>query len=205
MLRELKSLFETAYLKHDKLSDATRYLVHQLFEKYGLIIIDGDDINLKKQFQPIVKEELLNNASFKLVEEQTEKLARHYKVQVNPREINLFYLKENSRKRILKKDDKYFIHESSASFTKKELLDELDNHPERFSPNVILRPLYQEVILPDLAYIGGGGELAYWFQLRTLFQHFDTPFPVLLLRNSLMWMDEKQSKYYKSFGYIHQT
>lgn len=197
---ELKDLFEAAYIKHKNLADATRYLVHQLFGKYGLIILDGDDASLKAQFKPILKEELLKETSSELVEKQNKKLAEHYKIQVNPRSINLFYLKEDSRKRILKENDSYFVHETSLSFSEEELLKELDTYPERFSPNVILRPLYQERTLPNLAYIGGGGELAYWFQLKTLFEHFNIPMPVLILRNSVMWMNEKQSKYYKSLN-----
>jgi bacillithiol synthase len=71
-------------------------------------------------------------------------------------------------------------------FSEKEMLEELNNHPERFSPNVILRGIYQETILPNIAFIGGGGELAYWLQLKDLFDHFKTSFPVLVLRNSFL-------------------
>ena len=95
-----------------------------------------------------------------------------------------------------KQKDKYFIHDTELQFSEEELMDELHQHPERFSPNVLLRPVYQEVILPNLAYIGGGGELAYWFQLKTTFEHFRVPMPTLFLRNSILWMDEKESKYF---------
>src|SRR5690554_4318488 len=194
----LKDLFESAYLKHENLSDATRYLVHELFQDHGLLILDGDDVQLKQLFIPQLKAELKEEISSKLVAEQNEQLGKHYKIQVNPRSINLFYLEEGSRKRIVKEGDTFFIHETELKFSEREFLDILENHPERFSPNVLLRPLYQEVILPNLAYIGGGGELAYWFQLKSTFEYFKTPLPVLFLRNSALWMDGKTKKYFNA-------
>jgi len=119
---------------------------------------------------------------------------------VNPREINLFYLKEDLRERIVEQNGTYFVNDTDISFTKSELLIELEKHPERFSPNVIMRPLYQEVILPNLCYIGGGGELAYWFQLKSYFKAVNVPFPMLLLRNSVLVKTAKQSEKLKKLG-----
>ena len=76
----------------------------------------------------------------------------------------------------------------------------METNPERFSPNVVLRPLYQETILPNLAYIGGGGELAYWFQLKSVFENFKVQFPALILRNSAAFLDNKQSKLYQELS-----
>ena len=188
----IKQLFENAYLKHTNLTDATRYLVNILFGEYGLVIIDGDDSLLKQEFSPIVKDELLNNTSFNEVSRTSEKLAKDYNIQVNPREINLFYLKDNLRERIVFENNKYKINNTTIVFSEEELLKEVTDFPERFSPNVIMRPLYQETILPNLCYIGGGGELAYWFQLKGYFSKVTTPFPILLLRNSVLLISEKK-------------
>ena len=188
----LQELFEKAYLKHSNLTQATRYLVNELFAEYGLVIIDGDDKKLKGLFTPAVKEELMNQTSFKKVSKTNEDLEKTYKIQVNPREINLFYLKDDIRERIIEENGRFKINNTEIEFSEAEILDELENHPDRFSPNVILRPLYQEIILPNLAYIGGGGELAYWMQLKDMFKSFDVPFPVLMLRNSLLFASEKQ-------------
>ncbi|MBL4939635.1 MAG: bacillithiol biosynthesis cysteine-adding enzyme BshC, partial [Lutibacter sp.] len=157
----LKELFKKAYLEHANLADATRYLVNKLFEKYGLVIVDGDNKQFKKQFTPFIKDELLNNTSFNEVSKTSEKLKENYAVQVNPRKINLFYLKDDLRERIIFDNDQYLINNTNLIFSKGELLDELSEHPELFSPNVIMRPLFQETVLPNLCYIGGGGELAY--------------------------------------------
>lgn len=189
----LKDLFETAYIKHDNLADATRYLANELFKEQGLIIVDGDSAQLKKLFAPYIKEELLSQTSHQKVAETAE-LLKNYNIQVNPREINLFYIEDNLRERIILQDTTYYINNTELSFTESELLAGLENHPEKFSPNVIMRPLYQEVILPNLCYIGGGGELAYWLELKSFFEASNVTFPVLLLRNSVVLATQKQSE-----------
>ena len=197
----IKELFNTTYLEHDNLAQATRFLANELFGTYGLVIIDADDHNLKSQFTPYVKRELLEQVSFDKVSVTSQKMNDlGFNVQVNPREINLFYLKEDLRERIIFENDVYKVIDTNISWSKSELLKHLDEMPERFSPNVIMRPLYQEVILPNLCYIGGGGELAYWFQLKSYFNSVDVPFPMLLLRNSVLIKTAKQSEKLNNLG-----
>ena len=187
----LKDLFEKGYLEHNNLADATRYIANEIFKEKGLVILDGDDKNLKQLFIPFAKEELINQTSSEQVL-KTNELLSEYKIQVNPREINLFYIEDNLRERIVFEDNKYTVLNTNYSFSESEILVELENHPEKFSPNVILRPLYQEVILPNLCYIGGGGELAYWLELKSNFEANKVTFPMLLLRNSVLLATEKQ-------------
>ncbi|RMB63950.1 bacillithiol biosynthesis cysteine-adding enzyme BshC [Dokdonia sinensis] len=197
----LSDLFENTYLNHNNLADATRYLANELFKDYGLIIVDGNDAGLKSLFTPYVKRELLEEISHKKVTEQTAQLTElGYPEQVHPREINLFYIKDGIRERIIKMDDVYVVNDMDVRLSESEILSELENHPERFSPNALLRPLFQEVILPNLCYIGGGGELAYWFQLKTYFEEVGVPFPTLLLRNSVLIRTEKHRKKAESLG-----
>jgi bacillithiol biosynthesis cysteine-adding enzyme BshC len=118
-------------------------------------------------------------------------LSAHYKVQANPRPINLFYLKDDLRNRIERSGDDFVVLESTLRFTEAEIRSELQDHPERFSPNVILRGLFQETILPNIAFIGGGGETAYWLELKGLFDHYSTPFPLLVLRNSFLLVERQ--------------
>ena len=80
------------------------------------------------------------------------------------------------------------------SFSEEEMLAELDKNPERFSPNVILRPLYQEMILPNLAYVGGAGELSYWLQLKGGFDAVKCTYPMIGIRNSVLWIDGATSQ-----------
>ncbi|WP_442265961.1 bacillithiol biosynthesis cysteine-adding enzyme BshC [Tenacibaculum sp. ZS6-P6] len=188
----LKELFFEAYIKHDNLANATRFIANSLFAEFGLVIIDADDSKLKSLFKSYVVKDLLNSVSYKHVSETNTSLEENYKIQVNPREINLFYLTDNLRERIILEDGVYKVNNTDLSFSEEEILNEVENYPERFSPNVIMRPLYQEVILPNLCYIGGGGELAYWMQLKTYFEAVEVPFPILLLRNSVQVISKKQ-------------
>jgi len=178
----------------DNLAEATRNLVHKLFEKYGLIILDADNAKLKKMFAPIIKKELLESFSFNAVQKMNGLLlSEGAKIQVNPREINLFYILDGFRKRIIKESGVYTI-EGMKPFSEEEILEELNQHPERFSPNVILRPLYQETILPNLAYVGGAGELSYWLQLKGVFDAVSCTYPMIGIRNSVLWIDSATSK-----------
>lgn len=193
LAQQLCKLFEDAYVSHKTLTEATRYLTHTLFGTYGLVIIDADCSNLKRLFANYMQDELLNNTAFETVSKQAASLAQKgYTTQVNAREINLFYLTDGLRERIIYKEGLYYINNTEIQFSKEELIEELNIHPECFSPNVIMRPLYQEVILPNLCYIGGGGELAYWLELKTYFDQVGVVFPMLMLRNSVMLMTQKE-------------
>lgn len=187
LLEELPAkvdIFERAYTKYEHLADAVRCYVNELFGKEGLVVLDADHSDLKADFRPIMQDDLLKHSAKQYVEACSGELEdMGYKTQVFPREINLFYLDDQMRERIEKTGDKYVVVNSSLEFTEASLIHELEAHPEKFSPNVILRPLYQECILPNLAYIGGPSELAYWLQLKPAFDHYQLPFPILLPRN----------------------
>ncbi|MGV3509555.1 MAG: bacillithiol biosynthesis cysteine-adding enzyme BshC [Sphingobacteriaceae bacterium] len=183
----LGKILEEAYLKHDNLAAATRFLVHNLFASYGLIVLDADDADLKKLFAPVIKQDILEQKSFRTINETSSSLkAAGFDTQVHSREINFFYLKDNLRERIVFENDRWEVLNSQISFSRDELIAEIDQHPERFSPNVVMRPLYQEIILPNLAYVGGGAEIVYWLQLKQNFDQYDVRFPILIPRNSAL-------------------
>lgn len=191
---EVAEIVETAYTRFDKLADATRYLVNALFGQYGLVIIDADDHEFKRQFAPIMEQDIINQNSFKNISatnEQLQKLGVH--IQVNPREINFFYLKDSLRERVIFEQESYKVMNTEISFTDAELKEEIANYPERFSPNVVMRPLYQECILPNIAYIGGGAEVVYWLELKSNFDYYKVDFPILILRNSALVIRKEQA------------
>jgi uncharacterized protein YllA (UPF0747 family) len=97
-------------------------------------------------------------------------------------------------------DGIYHVLETDITFTEAALLNEIDSFPERFSPNVIMRPVYQECILPNIVYIGGAGELSYWFELKATFDNHGIFFPMLALRNSFLWLDQKQGEKLHQLG-----
>ena len=118
--------------------------------------------------------------------------------------MNLFYLGDHFRERILLENGIYKVNNSEITFSKSEILKAVDENPKAFSPNVIMRPLYQEVVLPNICYLGGGGEIAYWLELKDYFKKVAVPFPVLLLRNSVQVLSEKQQKKLDNLTISHQ-
>lgn len=200
--KELMQLFSDAYLRHNTLAEATRYLVHYLFGKYGLVVVDGNDARLKREFVSILEDDIFNNSNYKLVNQTIAEIEQTGgKAQVNPRLINCFYIQPNMRERIEFANGRYNVLNSDISFTADELRKELQQHPERFSPNVVLRPLYQQKILPNLAYIGGPGELAYWLEYKRMFDFHKINFPVLIPRNFAMLIDPKSLQQVQKLGF----
>ncbi|HZW64257.1 MAG TPA: bacillithiol biosynthesis cysteine-adding enzyme BshC [Hanamia sp.] len=192
--KELVSLLKQCYSKNSTIEYATFLFVHHLFKQFGLLILLPDNVAYKKEMISVFEDDIFHHTSSDIVNRASERLSRNYKAQAYPREINLFYLKDNLRNRIVQVKDQFIVHDTNMVFTEEEIKKELREHPERFSPNVILRGLFQEIILPDVAWIGGGGELAYWLQLKNVFIHYNVPFPVLILRNSFLMVDQKASK-----------
>ena len=189
--KEVIGIVQECYTKGRTIQDACFCLVNKLFGDHGLIVLLPDNAELKKQMITVFEDDIFQNTPSEIVNKTTAHLGEFYKVQAHPREINLFYLKDNIRNRIVEHKSIYKIHDTAIQFTKEELKNELENHPERFSPNVILRALYQETILPNLVFVGGGGELAYWLELKDMFAHYNIPYPVLILRNSFSLINEK--------------
>ena len=193
--------FMEAYQSSGKLSEAVRKYAHHLFGEKGLLIVDGNEAAFKKIFIPVIQEDLFQHTPQVLADSQTKKLEDlGYKSQIFPREINLFYMEKGIRERIEKSGDIYKVLNSGISFTEKELMDHIEAHPERFSPNVVLRPLYQEMILPNLAYLGGPAEVVYWLQLKGIFDHFEVPFPTLMPRNFAVVLDKAIDKKIQKLG-----
>lgn len=199
--QEAFALIEKAYTSHETYGAATIHLLHALLGRYGLVVVDSHVADLKKLFIPIMEKELLEQPSQALVQAAHDRLeAAGFSGQAFPREINLFYLRPGLRERIVLEDGLYKVLNTSFVFTRDEILAELHAHPEHFSPNVVMRPLYQETVLPNLAYIGGGGEIAYWLERMDQFRHFGVNFPMLIRRNSLWWIDEAGAKRMQKLG-----
>lgn len=197
---EVIDLLRKCYAVGKDIQTATFELVNELYGSYGLIVLIPDSAALKKEMKQIFEDDLFRNIPSEIAQKTSERLAEHYNAQAYPREINLFYLKEDIRERIVFEGSRFSVLNTDINFSEQELKDELQNHPERFSPNVILRGLFQEMILPNLVFIGGGGEMAYWLQLRNLFNHYNIVYPVLVLRNSFIIVDEKQEELIKKLG-----
>ncbi len=194
-LPEKIELFEKAYTEQDSLANAVRYYMNELFGKDGLVVIDADEKRLKELFKEIMKDDLTDHHANDLVEETSSELGKAgFNAQVYPRAINLFYMKDHLRGRIVREKETYQVLDTDLSFTYKEIIKLIDESPELFSPNVILRPLYQETILPNIAYVGGPAEVAYWLQLKAVFEFYKIDFPVVLPRNFAMIVGKSLNK-----------
>lgn len=197
--KNLESIFSAA-LSQQNWANATRYWISKVFEKENLIVIDADDVKLKKLFLPIFKNELEDQFIYNSVENTNSKLrSLGYEPKINPRVLNLFFLEDEKRHRIIFEDNVFKIGDINLNL--KEILNLLNNSPEKFSPNVLMRPLYQELLLPNLVYVGGPSELVYWSQLKKSFDQVDINFPILILRDHFNWMSEKSYKQWKNLGF----
>ena len=199
---EIIDLFTRAY-SSDSLSIATSKWVNELFKNFGLVILDGDDIEFKRSFIPVLRDELVNRNSIDAILKTSGQLNElGYNSQVSPREINLFYIENNIRERIVFQKDKYLVLNTELSFSEEEILDLLESNPDRFSPNVVLRPVYQEYILPNLAYVGGPGEIAYWLQLKLNFDRLRIEYPLLIIRDTFLLLNAKQVSNFQNLGFV---
>ncbi|MCR6718821.1 MAG: bacillithiol biosynthesis cysteine-adding enzyme BshC [Chitinophagaceae bacterium] len=198
---ELMDRLKRIFQKGKRIQQAMLELVNDLFSSFGLVVMIADSALMKSQVIPVFEKELFEDGASPLVVQTTTALdAAGYKVQAHPREINLFYLADGIRNRIEKQGGEYQVVNTALKFSADEIRTELHQHPERFSPNVILRGIYQESILPNVAFVGGGGETAYWLQLKSLFKAYNVFFPVLLVRNSFLLLSKKQDAALKNMN-----
>lgn len=193
---EIITLLEDGLKKYESFGHFTQYFVNEIFKEYGLVVLDGDDVRLKQKLSAVIKDEVLNSRAVLILKPTIDFLETNYKAQAKPRDINFFYLGENYRERIVlnPSTEKFEVNNTAISFSLNEMELEIESHPERFSPNVIYRPLYQETVLPNLAFIGGAGELSYWLELKSLFEYHNINYPVLALRNSAFVLTEGVQK-----------
>ena len=185
---ELLNILQEVYAQNN-LADATMHLCNALFGHMGLLVINPDDATLKKSFAPIMLRDIGEQNSFRESRIAISQLEQRYKIQLNGRPINFFYQSNSSRERIEASANGFATESGSQRWTPEELENEVQTNPDAFSPNAMMRPLYQEFILPNLAYFGGAAELAYWLELKPIFDYYNIPYPALLLRNSAFALD----------------
>lgn len=178
-----------------------RLLVASLFAEFDLIVLNLDDLKLKEAFIPLMEREIREHFSHQYVTDTQAKLThKGFKIQAFCREVNLFYMTDETRERLDPVEGGVIRIGSGIKYNQEEILHELYSHPDRFSPNVIMRPLYQEFILPNIAYVGGGGEIAYWLERKTQFNAAGVHYPMLIRRNSLLIIDKSTSNQLKKLG-----
>ena len=194
-------MFEEAYTRFNHLSDSVRYYVNELFGKYGLVVIEPDNKTFKSFFRDVMADDLDKFTASRLVESASAELSEiGFKSQVSPRPINLFYMDEQGRNRIIRESEWYEVADTPRKFNRGEIQAELMKNPEKFSPNVVLRPVYQEMILPNIGYVGGPAEIAYWLQLKKVFNYYKIQFPILIPRNSALYINNQTAVKLEKFA-----
>lgn len=164
------NLLKNTFTIGKTIADATFEIVNHLFGEYGLVVILPDSDKLKSLFTGVIEKELTTGFSNKAVQQTIKNLSADYKVQAAGREINLFYLQGNKRERIVQTSNGFEVAALGLHFTTEQILEDVKNNPSCYSPNVILRGVFQETILPNIAFIGGGESLPIGLNLNKFLQ-----------------------------------
>jgi bacillithiol biosynthesis cysteine-adding enzyme BshC len=201
LLKDFPEWMSAVYSSEKTLTESTREWIQKVFGNLGLLTLDADDADLKATFQKSLLQELMEPWVEKEVIYKSNALETlAYKPQIHARAINLFYLNGDERLRLESENNTIRTVDGKYTWTKIEALDFFTKNPEKLSPNVALRPLYSQVLLPDLAFVGGPAELAYWMQLGSVFEKGKTPFPLLIPRFSALYISASQSKKAEKLG-----
>ncbi len=192
---EIFKIIEESYQPSQNLSNGFACMMSKLFGKYGLIILDPSDRQIKGLMAEIFRNEIENPLrSTKSVNEMGEKLkAQGYDSQIEKKEDSTcLFIEENGiRRKLLYRDGHFEIDGNRSILTKEQVLETLQVTPWKFSPNVALRPVAQDYILPTIAYIAGPGEISYFAQLNEVYQYNDVDMPIIYPRSSLIIIESK--------------
>ena len=192
---ELMARVRDAYAPDVRLEDAFVHLLRDFFPEAGLVFLNPDDVHLKRLTAPLFRREIEDGETAAArIEEASEKLRGPFHAQVQPRPLNLFLLDESGRHPIDLEGDRFRLRGRERSFTKAELLSRLDEAPEEFSPNVVLRPLMQDLLVPTAAYVAGPSEVSYFAQYKGVYEWAGLPMPIIYPRASATLVESKVQK-----------
>ena len=194
MIPDSLSVFEDAYSSSKSLSEAVRKYMNTLFESYGLVVFDPSSRRLKRISSDLMRSDILENTTSHVEKSSSEKSG------VYVRQINFFYMDKGLRSRIELVGNNFIVNGTDIKFSREEMGKEIEKYPERFSPNVIMRCLYQQTIMPNVAYVGGPAEVIYWLGFRKFFNEYGKLYPVIVPRDSVLIISGKSSKTMARYG-----
>ncbi len=199
--QKLMEKINTFYCEGNDFKTSFAQFLNWIFKDYGLVFIDCSDTEVKKLLTPVFEKEL--NTSPKMCEaiiNTSAELEKNYDLQVKPKVINLFFIHNGNRLLIEPRDNNRFaLKNSKRRFEHDELLNILFENPELFSPNVVMRPICQDYLLPTVAYVGGPAEISYFAQLKPAYEHYDLTMPVIYPRVSASILEGKINKFLKNY------
>lgn len=190
------------YVVGESWGNAFRRLLHKLLGRYGLVVLEPDTAALKAAFADVIRRELAETGTEAAVRHTTAELeALGYRGQIHPRSVNLFFLQEGRRLRLDRNHRQELLVVEGTEGDQAALQSAIaERRWEDFSPNVVLRPVYQETIVPSVAYIGGWAEVSYWLQLKGVFQRYDRFLPVVLPRAGALILREEEANALNDLG-----
>ena len=158
--------------------------------------MSADDARLKRLAAPVIEQEIRRwPETLRALERRSGELERAgFHVQVAPTPVNLFRMGEGHRTPLDPTADGLALRGSDQSLATADALHQLAEAPETWSPNVVLRPLVQDTLLPTAAYVAGPGEAAYFAQLGPVYDLFGVPMPVIEPRLSLTVVEPSVAK-----------
>jgi bacillithiol biosynthesis cysteine-adding enzyme BshC len=191
---DLLSNLKNFYKPGKSFKQSFKELLFWLFDEYGLVIFDPQDPEVKKLLKPIFNKEINDFVihTQKLIQTSAE-LEELYHAQVKVKPVNLFYHTDDGRYSIEPVDDIFKLRRKRKQFTKEEILAEIENAPHRFSPNVLLRPICQDFLLPTGIYIGGPSEISYFAQVTPLYDFYNIVTPIVYPRSSVTLLEKNVS------------
>ncbi|MFB5266200.1 bacillithiol biosynthesis cysteine-adding enzyme BshC [Paenibacillus enshidis] len=206
---EILQQLRTAFMDTEHLSDAFAKMLGHFFGRYGLVLLDSADPALRELELPVFRRIIESNdeleAAYQAAAQRIEAAGYQLQAEVAEGGANLFYINKGERLLLYKQNGIYGDRRGQVRFTKQELLEELERHPERFSNNVLTRPLMQDSLLPVLATVLGNGEISYWAITRQAFEVLELEMPVLLPRMSFTLVEPNVRKYMEAFGLTFQN
>lgn len=193
---------DSFYKEGNDFKTAFAQFMNWLFSDYGVVFVDPSDTEIKKLLTPVFEKELTTSPKMcETVITASAELEKNYDLQVKPKVINLFFLHNGNRLLIEpRENNRYALKNSKRRFEQEELLNILFETPELFSPNVVLRPICQDYLLPTIAYIGGPSEISYFAQFKPAYNHYDITMPVIFPRASASILESKISKFMHNYG-----
>ncbi|MBN2572458.1 MAG: bacillithiol biosynthesis cysteine-adding enzyme BshC [Ignavibacteriales bacterium] len=198
---DILNFLNSTYISGRTLSDAFKNLLFKIFDEYGLIIFNPSDAKVKEILKPIFKQEIENFRKYTdIIVNNTAELDDLYHAQVKINPVNLFYSDEEGRFLIEPVDDEFRLRNRRKRFSKQDILDNIETHPEKFSPNVLLRPICQDYLLPTAFYIAGPSEISYFAQLIPLYKIYNIIQPILYPRASITIVESKVNNFLSKYG-----
>ncbi len=198
---ELMNFIRSCYNPEQTFASSFKKMMMKFFDEYGLLIIDATDARIKELLKPVFLKEIgefgLHTNSLVSLSAELEEL---YHAQVKVKPVNLFMNYDGGRHLIEPIDEEFRLKGKRKRFTKEELLDEIAQAPENFSPNVLLRPVCQDYLFPNAFYIGGPGEISYYAQLQPLYEFYSIPYPIVYPRSSATLLENNSNIVLNKFG-----